>query len=77
MESATLSYFIFTAAGLCRVAAIKRIPVHHYSAHYIFWSFGIIGLIRSQFETRVPLKPVLGRAWAVLHYYITAHEQTQ
>ena len=33
------------------------------------WSFGIIGLSLSQFENRVPLKPVLGVgqwAWAVL-----------
>ena len=27
---------------LCRVAAVKRLPVHHDSADYIFWSFGII-----------------------------------
>ena len=31
-----------------------------------FESFGIIGLILSQFENRVPLNPVLG-TWAVLH----------
>ena len=29
-------------------------------ALYIFWSFGIIGLTVSQFENRLPLKPVLG-----------------
>ena len=29
----------------CRVAAVKRLPVHQYSADYIFWSFGIIELI--------------------------------
>ena len=33
-------------------------------------------LILSQFENRVRLKPVLGE-WAVLHHYITAHEQIQ
>ena len=39
--------------------------------------------IPSKFEKRVPTKPVLGRggrgggAWAVLHHYITAHEQTR
>ena len=55
---------------LCRVPAVKRLPVHHYSADYIFWSFGIIGLILSQFENRVPLKPVLGGVGSVapLHY---------
>ena len=49
---------------LCRVAALKYLPVHHYYylADYIFWSFGIIGLILSQFENRVQLKPVLGGA---------------
>ena len=37
---------------------------------YIFWSFGIIGLIPSQFENRVPLKLVLGGvgSGAPLHY---------
>ena len=60
---------------LCRVAAVKHLPVHHHSADYMFWSFGIIGFILSQFENRVPLKPVLvgrggGVAWAVLHHYV-------
>ena len=45
---------------LCRVAAIKRLPVHHHSSGYIFWSFGITEFIFSVFENRVPLKPVLG-----------------
>ena len=45
---------------LCRVAALKRLPLHDHSADYIFWLFGIIGLILSQFENRVPLKPVRG-----------------
>ena len=58
---------------LCRVAAVKRLPVHHHSAYYIcslFWSFGIIGLILSQFCKIVPLKPVLGGVGSVapLHY---------
>ena len=51
---------------LCPVVAVKRLPVDHHIAEYIFWSFGIIGLILSQYENRVPLKPVLG-AWEVLH----------
>ena len=54
------TYFIFTAAVLCRVAAVKRLPEYHHSADYIFWSFRIIVLILSQFENRVLLKPVLG-----------------
>ena len=47
----------------------KRLP-RTYNADYIFWSFGIIGLILSQFEKRVPLKPVLGGVGSVasLHY---------
>ena len=56
---------------LCRVAAVKRLPIHTQSADYIFfWSFGIIGLILSQFGNRVPLKPVLGGMGSVapLHY---------
>ena len=56
------------------MAAVKRLPVHHHSADYIFSGpFGIIGFILSQFENRVSLKPVLGEgegAWAVLHNYI-------
>ena len=32
---------------LCRVAAVKRLPVHHHSADYIFLVLGIIGLILS------------------------------
>ena len=33
----------FTVAGIkCRVAAIKRLPVFHYSTDYIFISFGLI-----------------------------------
>ena len=46
------------------------LPVQHHSADYIFWSFGIIGLILSQFENRFPLKPVLGGVGSValLHY---------
>ena len=53
---------------LCHVVVVKCLPVHHHSEDHIFWSFGIIGLILSQFENRVPLE-----ALAVLHHYITAH----
>ena len=45
---------------LCRVAAVKRLPVHHHSADYIFWSFRVIGLILSHIKNIVPLGPVLG-----------------
>ena len=30
---------------LCRMAAVKRLPVHHHSVNYIFLSFGIIEFI--------------------------------
>ena len=42
------------------MAAVKRLLVHNHNADYIFWSFGIIKRILSQFENKVPLKPVLG-----------------
>ena len=53
---------------LCRVAAKKRLPVHHHSADFL--AFGIIGFILSQFEKRVSLKPVLGSVGSVApsHY---------
>ena len=59
----------------CRVVAVKRLSVHHHSADYIFCSFGIIGLILSQFENRVPLKPVLGEVGSVapFHYCTRAN----
>ena len=50
---------------MCRVAAVIRLPVHHHSTDYIFWSFAITKLSLSFFEKRVPLRPVLG-AWLVL-----------
>ena len=52
---------------LCRVAAVKHLSVYHYNADYIFWSSGIIWLILSQSENRVPLKPVLGGVRSVAH----------
>ena len=61
---------------LCRVAAEKRLPVHHHSADYIFsgplWSFSSFLVI----VNRVPLKPVLGGVASVAHT-IAGHEQTQ
>ena len=44
------NYIPTTQLVLCCVAAVKRLPVHHHSAGYIFWLFGIIGLILSPFE---------------------------
>ena len=38
-------YFIFIAAGLCRVAALKGLPVNHHGADYIF--SGPLGLLGS------------------------------
>ena len=42
---------------LCSVAGVKRLPVHHHSADYIFSA-----LLESlgQIKKRVPLKSVLG-----------------
>ena len=55
---------------LCRVAAENRLPVHHHSAYSIFSGpFGIIGLILSQFENSVPLKPMLGGMGCVAPLY--------
>ena len=46
---------IFTTA-LCRVAAIKPLPVHHLNADYIFsGSFQIIGFSWCQFQNKVLL----------------------
>ena len=55
---------------LCRVEAVKRLPLYHHSADYIFCFFKITGLILSQFENRVLLKPVLAGVDSVapLHY---------
>ena len=50
---------------LYRVAALKRLLVHHDSADCIFLVFCDFWLILSQFENRVPLKPVLGGVGSV------------
>ena len=55
---------ILIEAGVVPCGAVKRLSVHHLSADYIFRSFGIMGVHKS--ENRVQLKPVLG-AWSVLH----------
>ena len=52
---------------LCRVAAVKRLPIHHQSADYIFWPFGIIEFLVSHFENIVPLK-----LWLVLDISLMA-----
>ena len=64
---------------LCRVAAIKRLPVHHHSSGYVFWSFGNTEFIFSVFENRVPLKAVLGGGGGVTNvaHVITGQEQAQ
>ena len=61
---------------LCRMAAVKRLPVHHHCANYIFWLFGIIWFILSHFENKSLLEPVLGSVTNVA-YFSTCHEQTQ
>ena len=35
---------------LCRVAAVKSLPIHHHSVDYIFWSFGITEFIFELFR---------------------------
>ena len=61
---------------MCRVAAVKRLPLYHHSADFIFWSFETIEFIFSYFETRVPYKPVLGGVAGVAQC-LSGHEQTQ
>ena len=34
--------FIARAAGAVPCGDLKRLPIHHQSAYYIFWSLGII-----------------------------------
>ena len=41
---------------LCCVAAVKSLPVHHYSAVIFSVPFGIIGFILSYFENRIQLR---------------------
>ena len=49
-DLANQNLFLFIAAVFCRVAAVKRLPVHYHSAEYNFWSFGIIELIFSHLK---------------------------
>ena len=54
----------FKAAGVkCRVAAIKRLPVLHHSANYIFILFGIIEPIL------VILKIEYGAGWGGIWWW--------
>ena len=69
------NFSIFTAADVVPCGGSKKSPVNHYSADYIFWSFGIIGLNLRYFENRVMLKPVLGGMVRIAHF-ILGHEQT-
>ena len=55
------AYFSLLQVLLCRLAAVKGLPVHHYSADYIFWSFGIIEFIFSHL-------PVLRGEVGVAHF---------
>ena len=57
---------LFTAAGVVPCGGNKRLPVHHHSADYIFWSFGIIEFIFSHLKIEFRLSWCLG-AWAVLN----------
>ena len=52
------------------------LPVHHHSADYIVWSFGITGFILSYLENIILLKPTLGGVVSAGHF-IAGHENTQ
>ena len=52
---------------LCHVVAVKQLPVHHYCTGCVFWSLGAIEFIKSHFENRVLIKPVLGGMASVAH----------
>ena len=56
------TYFILTEASV--VPSLNVSPYIFIVEIIYFLSFGIIGLIRSYFQKRLPLKPVLG-AWAL------------
>ena len=52
-------YLIFTAAGVPFGGRKTSSLTSSYCRLYIFWSFGVIGLILSHFENRALQKPVL------------------
>ena len=60
-SKAILFYFYFTLLSqvLCRVAAVKSLPVHHHSAGYILFPLGLLSP-SCYFENRILLKPALG-----------------
>ena len=64
---------------LCRVAAVKRLSVYHHNQCrlYIFWSFGIIGLILSQFENRVLLKHEHGQCCNITLLHMNRLNKTE
>ena len=64
---------LFLQLMLCRVAAVKRLPVHHHSADYISWSFRITGFILSYYENRVLFKPMVGDVASVVNL-IAGHD---
>ena len=62
---------------LCRVATVKHLPVHHHRADNIFSGpLGSLGSFGVRLKNEFRYNRCSG-AWAVLHHYITAHEQTQ
>ena len=52
-------YFTLLQLVLCRVAAVKSLPVHHYSAGYSLFPLGSLSH-PGYLENRIPLKPALG-----------------
>ena len=64
-----------TVAGVCRVAAVKSLPVHHHSAGYIF-SFWDHWAHPGYFENRISLKPALGSICSLANYSL-AYDETK
>ena len=58
------------------MAVVKRLPVHHHRADYIFWSFGINEFIQSHLK-KLSLAKADAKGRACLSRFITGHEQTR
>ena len=69
-------YFTLLSLALCRAAAVKSLPVHHYSAGYILFPLGSVSPSWFTFENRIPLKLALGCVCSFANYSV-AYEETQ
>ena len=61
---------------LCRVAAVKSLPLHHHSAGYILFPFWNHWAHSGYFENQIPLKLALGGICSLANYSV-AYEETQ